>query len=118
MEWCGIGHDVAAGADHSIAATSTGDARDWGNNHCGQLGNGNTNNASTPIQVSSLSSIQSQTNASYTYNGDGLRMIKTVNGTSEVFNWDLAEGLPLMLQDGGTQFVDGPGGAPSEQVSS
>lgn len=110
------GAAIAAGADHSIAATSTGDAWDWGNNQYGQLGNGNTSNASTPIQVSSLSSIQSQINASYTYNGDGLRMSKTVNGSTEQFSWDLAEGIPLMLQDGSTQVVDGPGGMPIEQI--
>jgi YD repeat-containing protein len=34
--------------------------------------------------------------ASYSYNGDGLRTSKTVNGTAEAFVWDIAEGLPLI----------------------
>lgn len=78
--------------DVSRGDSGAGTAWAWGNNQYGQLGNGTTSNSSTPIQVSSLSSIQSQTNASYTYNGDGLRMSKTVSGTSEAFSWDLKEG--------------------------
>jgi RHS repeat-associated protein len=54
----------------------------------------------------------------YAYNGDGLRMTKTPpNGSPEQFTYDVVEGLPLLLQDGSTQFVDGPGGQPLEQVT-
>ncbi|HEX6820390.1 MAG TPA: RHS repeat-associated core domain-containing protein, partial [Ktedonobacterales bacterium] len=57
------------------------------------------------------------TTAQYTYNGDGLRQSKWVNGgASEQFTWDTAEGLPLLLQDGATQYIYGPGGTPIEQV--
>jgi RHS repeat-associated protein len=54
--------------------------------------------------------------ASYKYNGDGLRMSKTVGGTNEPFVWDVADGLPLILQDGSTKYVTGPSGLPLEQV--
>ena len=54
----------------------------------------------------------------YTYNGDGLRMAKSSNGSSTAsFTWDLAEGLPLVLSDGSTSYVTGPGGLPLEQVT-
>ncbi len=57
------------------------------------------------------------TTAQYTYDGDGLRQSKTVNGgASEQFTWDTAEGQPLLLQDGATQYIYGPGGTPIEQV--
>jgi RHS repeat-associated protein len=56
--------------------------------------------------------------ATYAYNGDGLRMSKTVSGTTTQQAWDTAEGVPLLLVDGTTDYVYGPGGLPLEQVSS
>jgi RHS repeat-associated protein len=55
-------------------------------------------------------------NNSYAYNGSGIRMSKTVAGQTRAFAWDTVEGLPLLLQDGSTYYVTGPGGAPLEQV--
>ena len=55
--------------------------------------------------------------ATYAYNGDGLRTSKSVTGNAEAFTWDIAEGLPLILQDAGTSFVTGTGGLPLEQIS-
>lgn len=60
--------------------------------------------------------------ATYAYRGDGLRMAKTVTapGASPVtqdFVWDEAEGLPLLIADGPTKYVTGPGGLPLEQLS-
>lgn len=57
------------------------------------------------------------TSGTHAYNGDGLRMSKTVGGQNEAFTWDDAEGLPLLLEDGATSFVYGPGGLPLEQVT-
>jgi RHS repeat-associated protein len=57
------------------------------------------------------------TTATYASNGDGLRMSKTVGGVPEAFTWDVAESLPLLLQDGTTLYVYGPGGLPLEQVN-
>jgi alpha-tubulin suppressor-like RCC1 family protein len=42
---------VAGGIDHNLLITSSGKLYTWGNNAYGQLGNGNTNNVSTPTQV-------------------------------------------------------------------
>ncbi|WP_027660832.1 RCC1 domain-containing protein [Salinispora fenicalii] len=42
---------VAAGDRHSLALTSTGTVLAWGDNSAGQLGDGTTNNSSTPIAV-------------------------------------------------------------------
>ena len=58
------------------------------------------------------------TTDTYAYNGDGLRMKKTISGSAEAFVWDVAEGLPLLLKDGSTSYVTGPGGLPLEQVTS
>ncbi|MGC1185527.1 MAG: RHS repeat-associated core domain-containing protein, partial [Candidatus Dormiibacterota bacterium] len=54
--------------------------------------------------------------ASYAYNGDGLRMSKTVNGTTEQYSWDQSGSLPLLIQDGATSFIYGPGGMTLEQI--
>ena len=59
--------------------------------------------------------------ASYTYNGDGLRMSKTVSGQSQQpFVWNQAEGLPSVLSDNasgaGPYYIYGPGGLPVEQA--
>ena len=43
---------IAAGFDHSLARTSTGQVLAWGSNDYGQLGNGTTTNSSTPVAVS------------------------------------------------------------------
>lgn len=36
--------EVAAGSHHSLALTSEGEIYAWGQNNCGQVGNGSTNN--------------------------------------------------------------------------
>jgi RHS repeat-associated protein len=52
------------------------------------------------------------------YNGDGLRTTKTVNGTTTTSEtWDVAEGMPLLIGEGGLSYVTGPGGLPLEQIS-
>jgi RHS repeat-associated protein len=52
----------------------------------------------------------------YGYNGDGLRMSKSGSISSEQFTWDVASGLPLLLQDGQASFIYGPGGILLEEV--
>lgn len=59
----------------------------------------------------------SATAAVYTYNGDGVRMSKTVGGSTTQQTWDTAEGLPMIIQDGSTSYVTGSGGLPLEQIS-
>jgi len=58
------------------------------------------------------------TTAAYQYDGDGLRQGKTVNGVTTAQMWDTAEGLPVLVQDGGTRYVTGPDGLSLEQIDS
>ncbi|MGH7609253.1 MAG: RHS repeat-associated core domain-containing protein [Candidatus Dormibacteria bacterium] len=44
-------------------------------------------------------------------------MSKTVNGTAEQYAWDESGSLPLLLEDGSTDFIYGPGGLTLEQLS-
>jgi RHS repeat-associated protein len=47
----------------------------------------------------------------YTYNGDGLRMSKPNLGIGTLnMTWDIAQGLPLLLYDGNSSYIYGPGG--------
>lgn len=52
---------------------------------------------------------------SYTY--DGLRLSKTVSGSSSPFVWDVGANLPQLIKDGSVAYVYGPGGHPLEQIS-
>ena len=57
------------------------------------------------------------TTASYAYNGDGLRASKTTGGTTTKFVYDTAGGMPLILNDGASSYLYGPGGVPFEQIT-
>lgn len=54
---------------------------------------------------------------SYGYDGDGLRSAKTVAGKSTSFTWDPSGALPLLVEEGITNYVYGPEGDPLEQIS-
>lgn len=56
------------------------------------------------------------TNATYAYDGTGLRASKTVSGVTSRFVWDRSGGLPLLLSDGTSTWVYGPDGLPLEQI--
>lgn len=55
----------------------------------------------------------------YTYNGDGLRASKTTGHTTTSFVWQPAGPTTpgLLLTDGSTDYVYGPGGLPLEQIN-
>jgi RHS repeat-associated protein len=55
--------------------------------------------------------------ATYGYNGDGLRMSKTTGGATTKFTWDPTGSLPLLLGDGTSSYIYGPGGFPIEQIN-
>jgi hypothetical protein len=57
------------------------------------------------------------TTATYAYNGDGLRASKTTGGTTTKFVYDTAGGMPLILNDGASSYLYGPGGVPFEQIT-
>jgi RHS repeat-associated protein len=58
-----------------------------------------------------------KTLGSYTYDGTGLRASKTTSGGTVAYTWDLADSMPLIIQDGSVSYVTGPGGLPLEQVT-
>jgi RHS repeat-associated protein len=60
---------------------------------------------------------QGTATATYAYDGDGLRMSKTVAGATTHFTWDLSGQIPLLISDGGTQYMYGPGNQLVEQVA-
>jgi RHS repeat-associated protein len=45
----------------------------------------------------------------YTYNGDGLRVARSDGSQNTTYAWDLASGLPQVLNDGDTLYVPGVG---------
>jgi RHS repeat-associated protein len=48
------------------------------------------------------------TSGSYTYNGDGLRMSRTIGGQTVSYKWDVASALPNVIQDSaGNSYVYG-----------
>jgi len=55
--------------------------------------------------------------ATYTYDGDGLRTSKTVNATQTDYAWDHTSGLPLLLTENTTSYLYGPGGVPVAQIT-
>jgi RHS repeat-associated protein len=81
-------------------------------------------------QADRLSSIATGTGVScttpttvgtYSYNGDGLRMSKTVASTTTQFTWDDSGPVPVVLQEKAgsaspTFYIYGPSGSPIEQI--
>jgi RHS repeat-associated protein len=53
----------------------------------------------------------------YGYAGDGLRQYTETSGTRTHHTWDRSGGVSLMIQDGATSYVYGPGGAVIEQIT-
>jgi RHS repeat-associated protein len=60
----------------------------------------------------------SKINETYAYNGAGLRVSETIEGTVYPLVWDMSAGLPLLLSDGRYSYVFGPGGLPIAQINS
>jgi hypothetical protein len=45
--------------------------------------------------------------SSSVYDGNGLRLSHTVNGTTTTYTWDAASALPVVIQDGTYSYVYG-----------
>jgi RHS repeat-associated protein len=54
--------------------------------------------------------------ASFTYDGGGLRAAKTVGGLTTYFTWDGTNGLPLLLSEDTMSYIYGPYGLPVERI--
>jgi RHS repeat-associated protein len=54
---------------------------------------------------------------SYAYDGTGLRISKTVSGTTKYLTWSQSAELPFLLSDGDNSYIYGPDGFPVEQIS-
>lgn len=54
----------------------------------------------------------------YSYDGDGLRVEKTVGAATTHFVWNEVEATPELLREGETDFIYGPEGEPIEQIAS
>jgi len=57
------------------------------------------------------------TRARYSYDGDGLRAAKTVDGAKTAFTWDEVGSVPMLMADGADLYVYGPGGLPLEKIT-
>lgn len=110
---------VTGGYNHTLAVKgdTAGTVWAWGHNADGELGDGNTKKSATPAHVSGLTNVKASTTVNYAYNGDGLRMSKTVNGVTAQFAWDASSGTPDVLADGTNSYIYGPGGVPVEEIT-
>ncbi len=76
--------------------------------------NGNlTNRGSDSFSWDAADRLTSATVSSVTttfvYNGDGLRESLTTGGSTTTFTWDLAQGIPQILDDGDLRYIYGLG---------
>lgn len=76
---------------------------------------GALNTTNTFDAADHLTAFAGAKSATYTYDASGLRSTKTVNGTTLQYAWQPGP-IPLLLTDGSTDFLYGPGGLPVEQV--
>lgn len=88
---------------------TTGVATTYGYDQAGNLGS-----VERPKETKGAAEIKD----TYAYNGDGLRVSQTIGRTTSYFAWDTNETIPLILNDGTNNYIDGPGGLPIEQISS
>lgn len=108
---------LGEGSAHSLAATSPTSIEAWGSNSGYQLGNASNNPNPTSTAAILYQGVPAAPTASYTYNGDGLQMSRTVSGNTSQFVWNTSDGLPQLLTDGTNSYIYGPNDIPIEQIS-
>ena len=79
--------DITAGADHTCARTTTGDAYCWGNNGNGQLGDGTTIGRTTPVKVLPGAGLASGTIADISVGGPHT-CARTTTGDAYCWGWN------------------------------
>ena len=107
---------LTSGGVHVLGLKADATASGWGYNGFGALGDTTTVSRQSPVAVTGYSRGTSPT-ASYVYDGAGLRTRKTVAGAVTNFTWESSSGLPLMIDDGTSAYVYGPGGQVLEQIT-
>jgi len=85
---------VAAGGDHSLALTSTGAVFGWGANDHGQLGDGTTTDADTPVSVTAPAGV------SFTAIAAGTGHTLALGSDGQIYAWGF--GASGQLGDGAT----------------
>src|ERR1019366_8593660 len=90
-----------AEGDLTTMTPSTGSATNLGYNQANQLTSYGTGSTTT---------------ATYTNNGNGLRMSQTVGGVTIPYTWDVSGSEPLLISDGTYDYMYGPGDVALEQV--
>jgi RHS repeat-associated protein len=105
---------IGGGASHSLAAQANGSVWAWGLNANGQLGNNSTTQSNVPVQTSNL---PAGLNATYRYDGNGLRQSKTVAGGTTNYTWDTSTANSLLLRENTTNYIYGPDARPIEQIA-
>jgi RHS repeat-associated protein len=89
--------------------------------------NGGQAQSLTYDQANRITKFAAATTSSYGYDGDGLRMCRYSGSSTQPcqqlsgnaqFVWDVSGLLPLLIQEGSTNYIYGPGGLPLEQVNS
>jgi RHS repeat-associated protein len=106
---------IAGGGAHSLAVRADATVWAWGANQDGELGYPDHEcSLCSTIPLGVIHSVV----ATYAYDGDGSRAATTTGGTAHHFAWDASASLPLLLTDGSSSYIYGPGGAPIEQIDS
>ena len=60
---------------------------------------------------------QGSTDETYAYSGNDLRMSQKIGGVTTNDAWDVSGSLPLLMTDGTSDYIYGPGGLPVEKIT-